>query len=224
MLLGEQLLQLWAQPYFRAGANETCGVLQKWAQELSSGNPCCSCCANAFLPLHPFPCLADFVIVLLRGGFTPQNLWRVVIKIPSVGVKQDRSVSFSKTRALPHWPLRDKCLIQTNPRCFSERITLLLSGSTADAWIAGMRQPAVGFSLLCLGKVETCVSKAACCLVNVCFYSPDKVIFILFLSPKVNSEHNLKDSFQLSLVGNQKYPSSWIHVKSLLWAKTCCCE
>lgn len=44
----------------------------------------------------------------------------------------------------------------------------LLSGSMTGARIAGIRLPAMGFSLLSLGKVETCIFKAAH-LVNVCF-------------------------------------------------------
>lgn len=129
LLLGEQWLQVWVEPDFGAEAKEASGTLQKHGLCSSAVEAiaCCSCSVSIFLPLHPLHCTVDFVIVLLRGAFTPQSLRKVVIETQSSGVKQNWCVSFSRTCALLPWPSKDKCLIQTNPRRFSERLSLLHS-------------------------------------------------------------------------------------------------
>lgn len=67
------------------------GTLQKQGLCSSAGQAiaCCSSSVSIVLPLHPLRCTADFVIVLLRGPFTPQSLQKVVIEIESSGVKQN---------------------------------------------------------------------------------------------------------------------------------------
>lgn len=136
MLLGEQLLPVWVRPYFGAEANAAHGALQKQGLCISGGQAIApySCYVTHISSTSSFYCKADFVIVLFRGGFTPRNLQKVVIRIQSSGVKQNWSVGFSKAGALLPWPLKDKCLIQTNPRCFSEGLSLLHS-CCQGAWL-----------------------------------------------------------------------------------------
>lgn len=89
--------------------------------------------------------------------------------------------------------------------------------STAGGWEQGREeQPAVFFGRKC----GNTFFQAASCFVNVWFECPNKCVFSWFPPQKVDSRCNLKDSFQLSLAGNQKCPSSWIkHSNSLLQRK-----
>lgn len=109
--------------------------------------------------------MTGFVLVLFRGGFYTQNLWKVVIRIQSSGVKQNWSVGFSKAGALLAWPLEDKCRIQSNAGCCWDSLCCGITGCEEQA------------SVCFWGKVETRIFQSSWLFCKCLFLIPKQTCF-----------------------------------------------
>lgn len=84
-LLGEQLLPVGVKPYCGAEAQAGRDAAGAGALHLRAQAAALHSCSGSSFPA--FYCTTDFV--LIRGGFAPQNMLKVVIRIQSSGVKQN---------------------------------------------------------------------------------------------------------------------------------------